>query len=86
MTLIEVEVNTHMRIQQLFENIEEFYHTSSEDNSSQKLTDVRKTRLTLKQIKKLREMNDIKKYEQELKFRSLNRQYKPSQPQGMPAM
>jgi len=75
-----------MRIQQLFENIEEFYRTPSEDNSSQKLTDVRKTRLTLKQIKKLREMNDIKKYEQELKFRSLNRQYKPSQAQSMPQM
>ncbi len=54
----------------------EGYQTHSEDESTE--YGLRKTRLTLKQINKLRKMNDIREYEQMKKIDSIQAQYGPS--------
>lgn len=53
------------------------YRTEKDDNSVQHYADMRKTRLTLKQIKRLRMMNDLRKFEQQKKVEGLAKQYKP---------
>jgi hypothetical protein len=58
------------------------YRTEKDDQSVQKFSDLRKTRLTLAQIKKLRLMNDLKKFEQQQKIEGLSKQYKPAAPAG----
>jgi hypothetical protein len=55
----------------------EGYRTEKDDQSVQKFSDLRKTRLTLAQIKKLRMMTDLKKFEQQKKIEGLSKQYKP---------
>ena len=55
----------------------EGYRTEKDDNSVQKMSDSRKSRLTLGQIKKLRIMNDIRAFEQQKNVEDLSRQYKP---------
>lgn len=60
----------------------EGYRSEKDDQSVQKFSDMRKTRLTLMQIKKLRLMSDLKKFEQQKKIEGLSKQYKPSPPAG----
>jgi len=47
---------------------------SLEDDQSTKYA-LRQTRLTLKQINKLRKMNDIREYEKEAKLKNIRAQY-----------
>jgi len=56
----------------------EGYATEKDDQSILKLSDLRKTRLTLGQLNKLRIMNDIKKIEFEQKLKTLSAQYTPA--------
>jgi hypothetical protein len=49
----------------------------SRDNSTIKLDDTRKTRLTLDQINRLRMMNDVRKVEHEQQLKRVSKQYKP---------
>jgi hypothetical protein len=58
------------------------YATEKDDQSILKLSDMRKTRLTLGQLNKLRMMNDVKKIEHEQKLKKLSVQYKPAAPEG----
>lgn len=53
------------------------YQDISQDNSQPRLGDLRKTRLTLKQINKLRQMNDVRSYEYKEKLKSVRQQYAP---------
>jgi hypothetical protein len=61
------------------------YATEKDDQSILKLSDMRKTRLTLGQLNKLRMMNDVKKVEHEQKLKKVSVQYKPAaqEPGGM---
>lgn len=53
----------------------------SRDNSTLKLDDTRKTRLTLDQINRLRMMNDVRKVEHEQQLKRVSKQYKiPAEP------
>jgi len=54
------------------------YQDVNADNGKVKLGDLRKTKLTLKQISKLRQMNDIRAYEQEEKLIKVRKQYAPA--------
>lgn len=54
------------------------YSTEKDDQSILKLSDLRKTRLTLGQLNKLRQMNDIKSIEHDQKLKKLGAQYKPA--------
>lgn len=53
------------------------YSIESDDQSVLKLSDMRKTRLTLGQLNKLRLINDIKKVEHSQKLKTISAQYKP---------
>lgn len=75
-----------MFISELFESMPEGYRDEKEDNSVLKLSDVRKTRLSLAQINRLRVMNDVRKYEHEKKLGSITKQYKPPAEPAGPAM
>jgi len=70
-----------MNIIDIFENQkQDGYTTKSDDNSIPKLSDLRKTKLTLKQINRLRIMNDVRTLEHEQKLKSVQNQYKTTVP------
>lgn len=74
-----------MNLLEIFEPMPLGYQTEKEDNSAVKLRDLRKTKLTLKQLNRLRIMNDIRKLEHEKKIEAVQLQYKaaPAAEAGM---
>jgi len=58
------------------------YQDLSQDNSQTQLHNLRKTRLTLRQLNKLRMMNDVRAYEYKEKLKLIRQQYAPP-PQPM---
>lgn len=67
-----------MFINDLFENFEPAkpgYQSEKEDNSVMKLSDLRKTRLTLAHLNRLRMANDVRKFEFETKMKDVQGQY-----------
>lgn len=66
-----------MILNELYDRSPSEYQDLEQDNSQPQLDQLRKTRLTLRQIKKLREMNDLrdKEFREKLKFVRL--QYAP---------
>ncbi len=65
--------------------LNELYHASpsayqdlSQDNSQTTKGSLRKTRLTLRQINKLRQMNDVRSYEYKEKLKKVRKQYAPA--------
>ena len=65
-----------MNILEIFEPNPTGYATEKDDNSAEKLRDLLKTKLTLKQLNRLRIMNDVRKLEHEQKLDSVRNQYK----------
>ena len=65
-----------MNILEIFEPTPAGYATEKDDNSAVKLSDLRKTKLTLKQLNRLRIMNDVRKLEHEKKIETVQMQYK----------
>lgn len=59
------------------------YRNEEDDNTVIKMSDLRKTRLTLKHIKKLRNMHDARKHEQNSRLVSLKKQYKSPDEEGV---
>ena len=62
----------------------EAYQDLAQDNSQTQLGDMRKTHLTLRQLNKLRKMNDIRTVEYKEKLKLVRQQYAP--PPAAPAM
>ena len=60
------------------------YQDTTQDNSQIQLGDKRKTRFTLRQIHKLRMMNDIRAVEYKEKLKLVRQQYAP--PPAAPGM
>jgi len=77
-----------MFITELYDQIPELYHSEKDDNSTMKLKDLRKTRLTLGHLNKLRMANDIRKFEKEEEVKRLQDQYKApaAEPGAMPGL
>ena len=73
-----------MILNELYERSPEAYQDLSQDNSQPQLGDLRKTRLTLRQIRKLRQMNDVRNYEYKEKLKLIRQQYAP--PAAPPAL
>lgn len=67
-----------MLLSEMFEPAKKDYQDQEDDKSRMKLGDFRKTRLTLRQINKLRRLNDIRKFENFQKKKLLKQQYSPS--------
>ena len=71
-----------MFIRDLFENDLGTYRDERKDQSGVRMGELRKTQLTLAQIKRLRMMNDVRKFEAEKKIEKLSKQYKPAAAAG----
>jgi uncharacterized protein YkwD len=64
-----------MLILELFDPAPEGYHDAKDDNSTLKMTDSRKTRLTLAHLNQLRQSHDVRKVEHEKKLEQVAKQY-----------
>jgi len=53
------------------------YHDVEDDNSQLRLGELRKTKLTLRQINKLRRMNEVRTFEYKEKLKNIKKQYMP---------
>jgi len=66
-----------MILNEIYEKSPAAYQDLSQDNSQLKLGDLRKTRLTLRQLNKLRQMQDVRSYEYKEKLKLVRQQYAP---------
>ena len=66
-----------MNLFEFFEGPKEGYQDVEDDNSQPQLHDLRKTKLTLKQINKLRQLNDVRVYEKQEDLKRIQKQYAP---------
>lgn len=66
-----------MILNEFFKKEPEAYQDLEDDNSQPQLGDLRKTRLTLRQLNKLRQMNDVRAYEYKEKLKLVRQQYAP---------
>lgn len=64
-----------MKLIEMFDARGPGFETEEDDNSPMKLSDLRKTRLTLLQLNRLRMMNDVRALEQEKKIEQVQQQY-----------
>jgi hypothetical protein len=55
------------------------HRTEEDDNTPLKLSDLRKTKLTLTQLHRLRIMNDVRRLEKEQDLEVVRNQYKPAE-------
>ena len=65
-----------MNLLEIFDEVPTGYRSEKEDNTTLKLSDLRKTKLTLKQLNRLRIMNDVRKLEHEQDLTQVRQQYK----------
>ena len=66
-----------MILNEIYEKSPEAYQDISQDNSQPQLGNLRKTRLTLRQLNKLRQMQDVRSYEYKEKLKDIKAQYSP---------
>jgi hypothetical protein len=64
-----------MFITEMFDSAKPGYESEKDDNSVTKLSDLRKTRLTLAHLNRLRMANDVRKFEHEKKLETVQKQY-----------
>ena len=74
-----------MRLFEVFDPAIPGYQDLEADNSQPKWRESRKTKLTLKQIRKLRKMLDVRTYEKQKYLKKIHDQYAPKAEQ-QPAM
>jgi hypothetical protein len=67
-----------MILNEIYEKSPEAYQDVSQDNSQPQLGNLRKTRLTLRQLNKLRQMNDVRSYEYKEKLKQVKKQWRGS--------
>jgi hypothetical protein len=66
-----------MILNEIYERSPEAYQDLSSDNSQPQLNNLRKTRLTLRQLNKLRQMQDVRSFEYKEKLKKVKKQYAP---------
>ena len=64
-----------MRLNEMFDTPVAGYQDVDQDNSKPTWKTSRKTKLTLKQIRKLRKMLDVRQYEKQLHLKKVRKQY-----------
>ncbi len=74
-----------MNLLEIFEPMPSGYYNEKDDNTVVKLHDLRKTKLTIKQLNRLRIMNDVRKLEHEKKIEAIQSQYKAPPAEQAPA-
>ena len=75
-----------MRLMEMFNPAVEGYQDTEADNSKPKWRESRKTKLTLKQIRKLRKMNDVRNYEKVNYLKKVHQQYGPKAESASPTI
>lgn len=65
-----------MIVTELFDPAKPGYQSDSADQTPLKLSDLRKTRLTLGDLNRLRMANDVRRVEHEKKLEAVSKQYK----------
>ena len=66
-----------MILNEIYSREPEAYQDLSQDNSQPQLNNLRKTRLTLRQLNKLRQMQDVRSFEYKEKLKQVRKQYAP---------
>jgi hypothetical protein len=66
-----------MILNELYQRSPQAYQDLSQDNTQPSVGELRKTKLTLKQLNKLRRMNDTRTYEYNEKLKLIKKQYAP---------
>jgi hypothetical protein len=70
-----------MNLYEFFEPSQPGYQDIEDDNTQPQFHDLRKTKLTLRQINKLRRLNDVRAYEYKENLKQIKKQYAaPAQP------
>lgn len=64
-----------MQLREFIEKEPEAYQDLEADNTQLKKSDLRKSKLTLRQLNKLRKMNDLRKFEHNQKLKKIQKQY-----------
>jgi hypothetical protein len=67
-----------MILNEFWQKEPEAYQDLAQDNSQLQLGDLRKTHLTLRQLNKLRRMNDVRTVEYKEKLKLVRKQYAPA--------
>lgn len=75
-----------MRLFEMYNAPPEDYQDLAKDQSKPKWKQSRKTKLTLKQIRKLRKMNDVRNYEKIQNLKKIRKQYTPAPAEGQPTL
>jgi hypothetical protein len=75
-----------MKLFEMFDAAIPGYQDESADNSKPEWRESRKTKLTLKQIRKLRKMNDVRNYEKAKYLKKVHEQYGANAQAQQPAM
>lgn len=73
-----------MYISELYEPAKPGYNSLADDHTPMKLSDLRKSRITLADLNRLRMASDVRKVEHENKLEKITKQYKP--PAAAPAI
>jgi len=66
-----------MILNEIYERSPENYQDVAQDNTQPQLGSLRKTKLTLRQINKLRQLNDVRAYEFQENLKRVQTQYAP---------
>jgi hypothetical protein len=75
-----------MKLFEMFDAPVQGYQDVEKDSSQLKWKQTRKSKLTLRQIRKLRKMNDVRNYEHAQNLKKIRKQYQPAPAEGAPAM
>jgi len=67
-----------MILNEFYKKEPEAYQDLAQDNSQLEIGDLRKTHLTLRQLNKLRKMNDVRMVEYKEKLKLVRQQYAPA--------
>jgi len=67
-----------MILNEIYEKAPAAYQDLSQDNSQTTASDLRETRLTLRQLNKMRKMNDVRAYEYKEKLKLVRKLYAPA--------
>jgi hypothetical protein len=70
-----------MKLFEFYDATADGYQEQKDDNSVPELGELRKTKLTLKQISKLRRMYDLRNYEKQQDLKRVQAQFAPPPPQ-----
>ena len=70
-----------MKLFEFYDATADGYQEQKDDNSVPELGELRKTKLTLKQISKLRRMYDLRNFEKKQDLKRIQAQFAPPPPQ-----